>query len=485
MPEKQNIQLKQIDNQRWEISQDSIPGMKVPGMIYATHDLMREIESDQSAHQVANVACLPGILGVSLAMPDIHWGYGFPIGGVAATDIETGVISPGGVGYDISCGVRMVRTNLNIEQITPVISDLINTLYRNIPCGVGSSGVIDLNAKEMSQVLRRGVPWVVEQGFGVAEDIEFHEENGCLKSADDEEVSTTAKQRGKDQLGTLGSGNHFLEIQVVDEIFDEHVANVFGVFKGQVVVMLHSGSRGLGYQVCDDYLAIMKHALPKYGIELPDNQLACVPIKSKEGQSYLKAMAAAANYGMANRQMMTHLMRETFMQTLKIGPTELGMDLIYDVCHNIAKLEEHMINGKMKTVCVHRKGATRAFPAGHPQVPLRYRSVGQPVLVPGDMGRCSYLLVGLPGAMEQTFGSTCHGAGRQMSRTQALKTTKGRRIDVELEERGIYVRSRGRSTLNEESSEAYKDVSKVVDVCEQAGISKRVARLKPLGCIKG
>lgn len=496
MAEEKKITLRKLDNCRWEIPIGAIPGMNVPGIIYASEELLPAIESDQATKQVANVACLPGICGASLAMPDIHWGYGFPIGGVAATDPEDGVISPGGVGYDISCGVRLIRTNLVYDEIKPKLKELVYSLFDYVPCGVGQKGNVKLSPEDMRQVLKKGVPWTIEQGWGNREDLDFLEEGGCLQNADVEEVSQDAKDRGSKQLGTLGSGNHFLEVQVVEELFDERCARGMGLEPNQVVVMIHSGSRGLGYQVCDDFLDVMRHAVNQYGISLPDSQLACVPIKSEEGQRYIRAMNAAANFGMSNRQLMTHFARECFMKMFNIGPKDLGMEIVYDVCHNIAKMEEHKIHHPLtsslskegelkKLVCVHRKGATRAFPAGHPQTPKKYQDIGQPVLVPGDMGRYSYVLAGLPGAMEQTFGSTCHGAGRMLSRTKAKQSTKGRAIERELEDRGIYVKSRGRATLHEEVSEAYKDVSLVVDICEKAGISKKVAKLHPVGVIKG
>jgi len=485
MGTQSKITLIRRDSCRWEISPDSMLGMRVPGMIYASAELLPDIENDEAVQQVANVACLPGIVNYSLAMPDIHWGYGFPIGGVAATDPENGVISPGGVGYDISCGVRLIRTELEFSRVQPFIKDLVYALFATIPCGVGSTGPLKLPKESMRKLLTRGAQWVIEEGWGKPDDLDFLEERGNLKSADETEVSHEAKERGKDQLGTLGSGNHFLEIQRVETIYDKNAATIMGLFENQVVVMIHSGSRGLGYQVCDDFLGIMKTAGKKYAIELPDWQLACAPIQSEEGQRYLLAMAAAANFGMANRQLMTHLTREIFQRVFSSSPKELGMDVIYDVCHNIAKFEEHRVQGKSRRLCVHRKGATRAFPAGHPQIPARYKSIGQPVLVPGDMGRCSYVLVGLPGAMEQTFGSTCHGAGRQMSRTKAIKSSKGRNIKQELEDQNIFACSRGKHTLNEEMSEAYKDVSKVVEICERTGISKKVAKLRPIGVIKG
>jgi tRNA-splicing ligase RtcB len=485
MDTSKHITIKKKAPCCWEIPLGTITGMNVPGIIYASEDLLPSIQEDQAPLQVANVACLPGILKASYAMPDIHWGYGFPIGGVAATDWKTGVVSPGGVGYDISCGVRLLSTQLNFEDIKPRLKELVSVLFQHIPCGVGSTSHHKLSMNDLNKVLNRGVNWVVEQGWGNRDDIAFHEEHGCLRYADDKEVSPHAKERGHDQLGTLGSGNHFLEIQVVDEVYDPQSAAVMGLFKGQVAVMIHSGSRGLGYQVCDDFLDVMRRAMHKYGIQLPDMQLACAPVQSEEGQRYLRAMAAAANFGMANRQYIMHLTREVFYKVLSISPKTLGMNLIYDVCHNIAKKEEHLIDGEKRQVCVHRKGATRAFPAGHPLTPEQYKSIGQPVLVPGDMGRYSFVLTGTQEAMELSFGSTCHGAGRMMSRSRALKETKGRLIDKELEARGIYVQSRGRKTLHEEVSEAYKDVSKVVEACQGAGLSRKIARLRPVGVIKG
>ena len=421
-----------------------------------------------------------------MAMPDIHWGYGFPIGGVAAMSWEDGVISPGGVGYDINCGVRMLRTDLEREDVVPRMRDLVDALFRDIPSGVGSEGRIRLNEQELKNVMRKGGKWAVDQGYGWPEDIEATEERGQLDMADPSAVSERAIKRGRPQIGTLGSGNHFLEIQAVDEIYDPNAAQVFGIDHiGQVTVMIHSGSRGFGYQVCDDFLAVMQNAMRKYDINVPDRQLACAPIKSPEGQEYLAAMACAANYAWANRQAMAHWTREVFSQVFGVGPHKLGMRQIYDVAHNIAKIEEHEIDGRKEKVVVHRKGATRAFPAGHPDVPGPYKSVGQPVLIPGDMGRYSYLLVGTEQAMKETFGSTCHGAGRVMSRKAAMRESRGLDIQQELAKKGIIVKAASRGTLAEEAPEAYKDVSLVVETAHETGISRKVARLKPLGVIKG
>jgi tRNA-splicing ligase RtcB len=418
-------------------------------------------------------------------MPDIHWGYGFCIGGVAATDIEDGVISPGGIGYDINCGVRMLRTALKGKDIKDKIRALIETLFSHIPSGVGSRGELKLSRQEGAEVLHKGAQWIVEKGYGTTEDIEFTEERGRLAGADPTKVSQRAMERGAKQQGTLGSGNHFIEVQIVEEIYEPETARAFGIEKGAITVMIHSGSRGLGYQVCDDYLQVIGRAVHKYGIELPDRQLACAPINSIEGKDYFAAMAAAANYAWANRQYLMHLTREVFANVFDVTPAELGMGLIYDVAHNIGKFEEHTVDGTKKKLFVHRKGATRAFPPGHPELPARYRAYGQPVIIPGDMGRASYLLVGTEVAMAETFGSTCHGAGRVMSRTQAIKAARGRPIYEEMEKKGVVVRTEGRETLAEELPEAYKDVNDITDVVHQAGISRKVAKMKPLGVIKG
>jgi tRNA-splicing ligase RtcB len=418
-------------------------------------------------------------------MPDIHWGYGFPIGGVAGFDIKNGVISPGGVGYDINCGVRLLRTNLSLKDIQSRLDLLVEALFQYVPSGVGSKGKIRISESEVKEVLVKGARWAYEKGYGFKEDLDRIEEGGQMAGADPSLVSPRALERGRPQLGTLGAGNHFLEIQVVEEVFDPKVAKVFGIELGQVTVMIHTGSRGLGYQICDDNVRVLGNVTRSYGIEIPDRQLACAPVESKEGKAYFGAMVCAANYAWANRQCITHWVREAFSSVLGQNPKELGMELVYDVAHNIAKFEYHEIDGKMVKVCVHRKGATRAFPAHHPSVPECYREVGQPVLIPGDMGTNSYLLVGTQRALEETFGSTCHGAGRVWSRSRALRETKGRSIASELRKKGIIVRSASRDTLREEVSEAYKDVDMVVDVCDKAGISKKVAKLKPLGVVKG
>jgi tRNA-splicing ligase RtcB len=418
-------------------------------------------------------------------MPDIHWGYGFPIGGVAAFDWQEGVISPGGVGYDINCGTRLLVTNLSTQNLRDKIKNLVNALFQNIPSGVGSKGTLRLSAQELRQVLKEGSAWAVKNGYGRPEDLDCTEDRGCMAGADPGVVSERAMDRGRPQLGTLGSGNHFLEVGFVDEVYNPEVARVLGLRKDQVTVLIHSGSRGLGYQVCDDFLKKMGERVRQLGLELPDRQLACDFIQSSTGQDYFSGMACAANYAWTNRQMLMHWTREVFERVLQMGPKELGMHLVYDICHNIAKREFHIIDGERREVCVHRKGATRAFPPGHPALPEVYRKVGQPVLIPGDMGRYSYVLVGTERAMEETFGSTCHGAGRVQSRTQAKKASKGRDLHRELEDRGIYVMAASRATLVEEAPEAYKDVSQVVEVVHQAGISSKVARLRPWGVVKG
>lgn len=479
------IELEKITDCLWEIPKSG--GMLVPGRIYTSEQMLKtSLQNDEALKQVINVAHLPGIQKYSLAMPDIHWGYGFPIGGVAATDLEEGVISPGGVGYDINCGVRLARTSLEYEPIKDRIQKLVENLFKNIPTGVGSSGAIKkLSATETKRILINGSEWAIENGFGFQEDLQFTEENGKLKNADPEFVSDRAIERGLDQTGTLGSGNHFLEVDVVEKIYDEFAANIFGLFEGQIVLQIHTGSRGLGYQICDDYLKILVKAEKKYEFNLPDKQLACAPVKSKEGQEYLYAMRCAANYAWNNRQIIMHLAKKCLKETFNLSESDLGFNLIYDVCHNIAKIEEHMIDGKKKEVCVHRKGATRAFPANSNQIPVKYRPVGQPVLIPGDMGRYSFVTLGTEKAMEETFGSSCHGAGRLQSRHQALKHAKGRNLIEELSKSGIVIQAKGYKTIAEEMPSAYKDVSEVVEIMHNAGISTKVAKLRPVGVIKG
>lgn len=480
---------KQVRYQRVDEHRIIIPkhgAMRVDGIVYVNEQLLRTGMDESALEQVANVACLPGIVGQSLAMPDIHWGYGFPIGGVAAFEVEEGVISPGGVGYDINCGVRLLRSDLTEQEIRSRIEDLVAALFATVPTGVGShQREIRLSKHEMAKVAEQGAAWAVAQGYGDADDLLYLEEGGRISGADFSACSDKAFERGRDQLGTLGSGNHFCEIQVVDEVYDEEVARVFGLFKGGVTVTIHTGSRGFGHQICTDYIPIMDRAAKAAGIHLPDRQLACAPIKSAEGRRYFAAMAAAANFAFANRQVITQEVREAFESVLGRGFRSLGLRVVYDVAHNIAKFEKHRVAGREVEVCVHRKGATRALPAGHEAVPEAYRGVGQPVLVPGDMGRVSFVLVGAPRALEEAFGSSCHGAGRLLSRHQAIKMAKKRDIGRELERCGITVRAAGSETLAEEMPEAYKDVSAVVDVVHAAGLARKVARMRPLGVIKG
>ena len=478
--------LEKIDDFRWRLPKSYKDGMRVPGIIYADEKLLKDIRHDKALEQAANVAFLPGIINASLAMPDIHWGYGFPIGGVAATDIEEGgVVSPGGVGFDINCGVRLLKTNLRFDDVKTRIKDLVAALFSEVPTGVGSKGDIRVSAREEKTILKEGAKWAVAQGYGTEDDLECTEENGAIQGADPAAVSDRAYERGKSQSGTLGSGNHFLEVQIIDKIFDPGICDSFGLSEGQVTVMIHSGSRGLGYQICEDYVKNLVRCLDKYHIVVPDRQLACAPVNSPEGKAYLGAMKCAANYAWANRQCLMYLTRKVFEKFFAMSWQKMDMRLIYDVCHNIAKIEKHTVGGKEKTVCVHRKGATRAFAPGHPALPDCYKKTGQPVIIPGDMGRNSYLLVGTQRAMEETFGSTCHGAGRLKSRTAATKAINVNHLLKELAAKGVSVMASGRDTLSEEAPEAYKDVNDVVDVVHNAGISKRVCRMRPIGVIKG
>ncbi len=478
--------LEKVDEYRWRIPESYKEGMRVPGLIYADEGMLKQIIADQALEQVANVAFLPGIVGYSLAMPDIHWGYGFAIGGVASMRVNDGVVSPGGVGFDINCGVRIMRTNLTREEVAPKIKELADALYNAVPSGVGSRGKIKLGAREISEVLAKGSRWAVEKGYGRPEDLQTTEENGEIKDTDPDRVSPRAKERGTPQVGTLGSGNHFLEVGVIDEIYEPDIARTMGIdAAGQVVLYVHCGSRGLGHQVADDYIKVMVKAMQKYGIRVPDRQLACAPVNSPEGKHYLTAMRCAANYAWANRQCITHWVREAFCRVMGVSERDAGLELIYDVTHNIAKIEEQEVNGLNEQLCVHRKGATRAFPPGHPDLPEKYRTVGQPILIPGDMGRLSYIMVGTDTAMKDTFGSTCHGAGRLQSRSAMKKQLNGRDVLERLKKRGIEVRTGSLSGLAEEAPEAYKDVESVVNVAHGAGISKKVARTRPIAVVKG
>ncbi len=476
------IAVEQIDAVRHRIPRDERRGMRTHVVIFASAAIIGQIRRDLSLEQAMNVATLPGIVGPSLAMPDIHQGYGFPIGGVAATDWETGVVSPGGVGFDINCGVRLVRTSLTADDVRPKVHELVNQCFRDVPCGTGGHGPVRLSSEELDRVLRDGARWAVENGYGEERDAEFAEEGGRLEGADPGEVSARAKERGRPQLGTLGSGNHFLEIQYVEHVHDPEAARAMGIEAGQVCVLIHCGSRGLGHQVCTDYLAHMGAAMKQYNITLPDRQLACVPTQSPEGRKYLAAMRASANFAWANRQVILHFLRGSIR---KVFSEDVSVDLIYDVCHNIAKREMYEVEGRMRDLLVHRKGATRAFPPGHREIPEAYRAIGQPVLIPGSMGTASWILTGAEGAMKETFGSVCHGAGRLMSRTAARRGRNAREVQKTLEEQGIVVRSETRDGILEEIPEAYKDVDEVIEVVHEAGLARKVARLRPMGVIKG
>jgi tRNA-splicing ligase RtcB len=466
------MRIERIAPYLWRIPAEAKPGMRVPALVVADETLMAQIRTDASLDQLANGATLPGIVRAALAMPDIHQGYGLPVGGVVATDAERGVVSPGAIGFDINCGVRLLRSGLEADEVAPRLATLVDALYATIPTGVGSQGRVSLSPAELRQVMAKGAAWPVERGWGDRDDVEHLESEGRIPGAEPEAVSEHALERGRRQLGTLGSGNHFLEVQVVDEVYDEPAAEDLGLRVGRLTVMIHTGSRGLGHQVCTDYLKVTERALKRYGIGVPDRQLACAPVGSEEARAYLGAMRAAANFAFANRQLLTHYAREVFQRVLGLSPRDLGLATVYDVAHNIAKEEEHEVDGRRRRLLVHRKGATRAFP-------------GQPVLVPGDMGRYSFVLLGTKAAMQETFGSTCHGAGRLMSRTAAVKAARGRSIARELEARGVLARATGRDALAEEMPEAYKDVKDVVDVVHRFGISTRVARLRPVAVIKG
>lgn len=475
--------LHKVKDWLWEIPPSG--RMRVPARIYATESMLAQILQDNASEQAANVAELPGIVRASYAMPDIHSGYGFPIGGVAAFDINEGIVSPGGVGYDINCGVRLMVSELDVRDVVGRISHLVDRLFSAIPCGVGGGGSVVLKKSELQKVVSMGARWAIEHGYGVPEDTEFIEESGCMDGNTPENVSERAYQRGADQLGTLGSGNHFLEVGFVTAVFDKTSADAMGLELNRITLMIHTGSRGFGHQICDDYLKIMDKAVKKYGIVLSDRQLACAPLKSSEAQDYLGAMRCAANFAFANRQIIAHMAREVFKEVLGKKAGGIHLRTVYDLAHNIAKIEKQKIDTVEKMLCVHRKGATKAFGPGHPELPDVYKEIGQPVLIPGDMGRYSYVLVGTKQAMEETFGSACHGAGRVMSRHQATKSGRGRDIINELREKGITVRARSKGTLAEEMSEAYKDVSEVVTTCVQAGLTQKVAKIKPLACIKG
>ena len=476
---------KKIGNMTYKIEKDEALGMRVPVVIYADDQLLEKMMSDRTIKQAVNVSTIPGVLQNVVVLPDGHEGYGFPVGGVAAMDAEEGMISPGGVGYDINCGVRLLRTNLKEQDVRPKLKELVNDLFNSIPSGVGSKGAIRLSSSQLDEVLVKGVPWAIDNGYGTKEDAEVCEENGHMDKADPNKVSDRARKRGAPQLGSLGSGNHFLEIQKVAEIHDEEAAKRMGIEQGQVTVLTHCGSRGFGHQICSDYLRISEQALKKYNISLPDRELACVPNSSEEGESYRKAMFAALNFAWSNRQMITHWTRKSFERVLKQSEADLGMNLVYDVSHNIAKVEKHTIDGKQKSVVVHRKGATRAFPANKEEVPKKYRDLGQPVFIPGSMGTGSWILLGQPNSMNLTFGSTAHGAGRTMSRTKARQNYTESQVRKFLSDKGIEVKALTRDGIVEETPQAYKDVDSIVNVSHELGIATKVAKLVPIGVIKG
>lgn len=481
----QSQDLNQVDKYVYEIPPTYRDDMRVPARFYADPVLLEAVLGDKSLDQLVNTATLPGVVSYALAMPDIHQGYGFPIGGVVATRWPDGIISPGGVGYDINCGVRLLATHLELTEARPYLDDLATVIYRNCPSGVGKGGSIELRPGELDQIIVTGARWARKRGYATDADLVHTEENGCIEGADPAKVSARARERGQDQVGTLGAGNHFIEVDVVDEISDAESAEQVGLFPGQVVVQIHSGSRGFGHQICTDYVHRFQPLVHQYGIELPDRELVCAPLDSPEGQDYLSAMKAAANYAFTNRQVLTHHIRRSFEAVLAGRVANHQLFQVYDIAHNMAKIEEHEVAGQRMKLCVHRKGATRAFGPGSPVLPADYREIGQPVLVPGSMGTASWVLLGTAGSMAQTFGSTCHGAGRAMSRTQAKKSVRGSELRQELEAEGIHVRAGSMSGLAEEAPVAYKDVDHVIEVVHGAGIAKKLARLRPLAVIKG
>ena len=476
---------KKIGENQYQIDADSNLGMKVPVKIYADEQLLAKMLSDRTIKQARNVASIPGILGQSVVLPDGHEGYGFPVGGVAAMDAEEGMISPGGVGYDINCGVRLLRSNLTEDLVRSKLKDLVTDLFSSIPSGVGSKGAVRLSYSELDEVLVRGVNWAIDNGYGSKDDSDVCEENGQIENADPNKVSDKARKRGAPQLGSLGSGNHFLEIQKVAEVHDEEAAQRMGIKEGTITVLIHCGSRGFGHQVCSDYLRVSEQAMPKYDVNLPDRELACVPNTSEEGESYRKAMFSALNFAWSNRQMITHWTRSAFERVFKQSESDLDMKLVYDVAHNIAKVENHKINGENRKVVVHRKGATRAFPANRDEIPSKYRDLGQPVLIPGSMGTSSWILLGQPNSMDLSFGSTAHGAGRTMSRSKARRNYTENDVKQSLNDKGIFIKALTRDGVVEETPQAYKDVDAVVNVSHNLGIATKVAKLVPIGVIKG
>ena len=477
--------LNKIDDNRWEIPMDENLGMRTNAVIYASEDMLSQIRSDNAPMQAANVACLPGIVGSSMAMPDIHWGYGFPIGGVAAVDSNEGSISPGGIGFDINCGVRLIKTDLTLEDLGDKKNALIDELYSNVPSGLGSKGLTKVGYKELDDILAIGSEWAVENGYGWERDLEVIEEYGHMQDADITKVSDKARKRGLPQLGSLGSGNHFLEVDLVENVFDERTAKVYGLKQGTLAITVHCGSRGCGHQIATDYLQEMERYIKQNSVDLPDRQLACAPLDSRLGEDYYSAMCCGANYAWANRQMITHWARESFEKVLGRSAEDMGMDVVYDVAHNIAKKERHDIDRHHEDVLVHRKGATRAFAPGRSEITLRYRDVGQPVIIPGNMKVGTFVLAGRKGSMEQTFGSTCHGAGRQMSRKEAMKSLTMDGVMQQMASSDIYLRNASTEGVLEEAPDAYKNVDQVVEVVCNAGLTEKVAKLTPIGVIKG
>ncbi len=480
-----SFSAKKIEDMKYQILADPGKNMRVPVTIYADENLLSKMMTDRTIWQATNVSTLPGIQDHVVVLPDGHEGYGFPVGGVAAMDAQEGVISPGGVGYDINCGVRLLRTNLSEKDVRPKLKELVTDLFNSIPSGVGSKGAVKLNYSQLDEVLVKGVNWAIDHGYGTMDDSDVCEENGQIKNADPNKVSNTARKRGAPQLGSLGSGNHFLEVQRIDKVYDEIAAKRMGIEEGNVTVLIHCGSRGFGHQVCSDYLRVSEQALKKYDIHLPDRELACVPNTSEEGESYRKAMFAALNFAWSNRQMITHWTRKSFERVFKKTEADLDMKLVYDVAHNIAKVEKHKIDGKEKAVVVHRKGATRAFPANRDEIPKKYRDLGQPVLIPGSMGTGSWILLGKPNSMNLSFGSTAHGAGRTMSRSRARREYTEEQVKRKLGDKGIFIKSLTKDGVVEETPEAYKDVDAVVNVSHELGIATKVAKLVPIGVIKG
>jgi len=480
-----SVTPKKIGENQYEIPPDPNSGMKVPVRIYADEALLQKMLSDRTIMQARNVSSIPGIVGQSIVLPDGHEGYGFPVGGVAAMDAEEGMISPGGVGYDINCGVRLLRSNLSEDLVRSKLKDLVTDLFSSIPSGVGSKGAVKLSHSELDEVLVNGVNWAIDHGYGSSDDSDVCEENGQIQNADPNKVSDKARKRGAPQLGSLGSGNHFLEVQKVAEVHDEEAANRMGLKEGTITVLVHCGSRGFGHQVCSDYLRVSEQAMSKYDINLPDRELACVPNNSEEGESYRAAMFSALNFAWSNRQMLTHWTRKSFERVFNQSESDLEMNLVYDVAHNIAKVEKHKVDGKERKVVVHRKGATRAFPANRDEIPSRYRDLGQPVLVPGSMGTASWVLLGQPNSMDLSFGSTAHGAGRTMSRSKARRNYTEDDVKKSLNDKGIFIKALTRDGVVEETPQAYKDVDSVVNVSHNLGIATKVAKLVPIGVIKG